>query len=669
MSFIRKLFFCLIFIFLLAKPSFAQETSGNSSDGSENFEINLHSTYTVTATGKTVVEQKFIIKNKSPELFISKYGIVVSSTNIDNVEVSNNGKTIEGSVTKQKGQTSIGVTFNEQVVGEGKTNELIIRYSDKDIAIISGKILEVNIPKLADHYQYKNYQLELRVPSIFNTPSRINPSNFTLKQDGDYNVITYSDIKNQSVSAIFGNKQIFDLKLNYYLDNPTSQNALTQITLPPETPYQKIYYFNLDPMPQSIKEDRDGNFIATYEIPANNSFNVELMAQVMLTLTEDSAVPFSPVVPEDLKEQKYWEINSTEISKATENLNSIKSIYDFTVKELNYTKKPLNQDFERLGAMTALKAENKDDATCQEFTDLFITLARKKGIPARRIVGMAYSSNEELRPSNFTADILHTWPEYFDQEKNSWVRVDPTWENTTGGVDYFNNFDLNHIVFAINGSSSTLPYPAGSYTGKSDEKDKKVYLDFSKDEFAQIKPELEINLISKKVYGFTIPGKYSVEVFNKTGMVWYFSSIAIDSSEADIVIDQNEKINKILPFSKISIPITVYNKSGNITQSSKINVISILKDGQSSHGEFEVRPSFQLKIEDPKRIVFLGGGLIVLTLLAGSLFLLGRKLANSLRRQGQKFEEKSHQLQEISTALKENQKDDGAGPQSGISSS
>src|SRR5690606_12897873 len=116
-----------------------------------------------------------------------------------------------------------------------------------------------------------NYQLELRVPSIFNTPSRISPSTFTLKQDGDFNVITYTNLQDQSVSAIFGNKQVFDLKLSYYLDNPTSQNALTQITLPPETPYQKVYYINLDPMPKNIKEDQDGNLIATYEIPANNS--------------------------------------------------------------------------------------------------------------------------------------------------------------------------------------------------------------------------------------------------------------------------------------------------------------------------------------------------------------------------------------------------------------
>ena len=45
--------FCLIFI--SSELAFAQE-------GTENFEINLHSTYTITATGKAIVEQKFTIK-------------------------------------------------------------------------------------------------------------------------------------------------------------------------------------------------------------------------------------------------------------------------------------------------------------------------------------------------------------------------------------------------------------------------------------------------------------------------------------------------------------------------------------------------------------------------------------------------------------------------------
>jgi hypothetical protein len=70
------------------------------------------------------------------------------------------------------------------------------------------------------------------------------------------------------------------------------------------------------------------------------------------------------------------------------------------------------------------------------------------------------------------ADILHSWPEYWDDTLQTWVPIDPTWGNTTGGIDYFNKLDLNHIVFAYHGASSTTPYPAGSYKlGANPEKD------------------------------------------------------------------------------------------------------------------------------------------------------------------------------------------------------
>ncbi len=63
-----------------------------------------------------------------------------------------------------------------------------------------------------------------------------------------------------------------------------------------------------------------------------------------------------------------------------------------------------------------------------------------------------------------------------DSEKG-WVQIDPTWENTTKGVDYFNSFDLNHIAFVLKGRSSLTPYPAGAYKG-IDENTRDVVVNF-----------------------------------------------------------------------------------------------------------------------------------------------------------------------------------------------
>jgi len=82
-----------------------------------------------------------------------------------------------------------------------------------------------------------------------------------------------------------------------------------------------------------------------------------------------------------------------------------------------------------------------------EFTDTFITLVRALGIPAREINGYAYAQNDRLRPLGLEQDVLHSWPEYYDFASQTWQQVDPTWGNTTGGLDYFHKFDLDHFTF------------------------------------------------------------------------------------------------------------------------------------------------------------------------------------------------------------------------------
>lgn len=649
-------FFALFFLFaLISWPSkvLAEETEKTD----ENFAIDLQSNYTINAAGKTLVEQKFTITNKTPEYFVSKYGIILSSTNLSNIQVSSNGQKINPEISHQQGQTSISVKFADEILGEGKKRELVISYVDADLTQISGKVLEINIPKLNDHYQYRNYQLTLKVPSIFGNPTRINPSKFTLSQEGDYNVITYNSLTEQAISAIFGNQQVYALKLNYYLENPSSQGALSQITLPPETSKQEVYYESLIPQPQNIKEDGDGNYIATYEIPANSNVSVQLLALVKLNLQPNPLIPEAQVLPGMLTEMKFWDFNQNNLQSLGQNLHSEKDIYDFVVNSLDYTSKSLDQDFPRQGASAALSEENKNNATCQEFTDLFVALARQKNIPARRLLGYANSNNQELRPVNLNRDVLHTWPQYYDVTNQEWVEVDPTWEDTTGGIDYFNHFDLNHIVFAINGLSSTMPYPAGSYTDSVNDTGQKIFVDFSKEDLPNINPQLEITLKPKKFSSFNLPGSYELIINNPTGKTWYFSQIDLRAESLNIENNSKQMPTRILPYAKISLPFVVYNQGDLFSQKGLLSVQIKLKEGQSFAKEFEIVAISSFRLKDPRKILAVGTAVVIATVFAWSLLLLGRKAASSLRRKGQKSEEEAQKLQQISATLGEDQKD------------
>ena len=65
---------------------------------------------------------------------------------------------------------------------------------------------------------------------------------------------------------------------------------------------------------------------------------------------------------------------------------------------------------------------------CTEFADLYTTLARATGLPARTVIGLAYLSESQ-------AFALHAWNEVAIE--GSWRGVDPTWGETRVGATHF----------------------------------------------------------------------------------------------------------------------------------------------------------------------------------------------------------------------------------------
>ncbi len=144
-------------------------------------------------------------------------------------------------------------------------------------------------------------------------------------------------------------------------------------------------------------------------------------------------------------------------------LESLKTPYDvhtYITQKFSYNYDRVNKNIKRLGATLAL--QNPDQVVCVEFSDSFVAISREKGIYSREIEGYGFSNDPQLRPLSLVSDVLHSWPEYYNQSAGLWVPVDPTWEDTSG-IDYFSSFDLNHITFVIHGKNTEYPLAAGMY--------------------------------------------------------------------------------------------------------------------------------------------------------------------------------------------------------------
>lgn len=609
----------------IIQPIHAQVESQPDSN-TNLFDTQLNTTITVNSAGISRVKHEFTITNKTPTTFLSQYGLKISSDQLTNITVTSAGQDLKPEVVKigagqqsGPGQTSIGITFPDKIVGEDKRRQFIISYTNPDAALISGSVLEVTLPPQANPKDYSQFTITLITPDIFGGPVRTTPENKTFTVVGNQVYTTFRQDGVKGVFALFGSEQIFDLDINYHLNNSSNNLGITQIALPPDTSYQKMDYQLLDPPPQKMELDADGNWIATYHLPAATDTRVSLVATAYLTLEPNSNIPVTPPSPELLQPQEYWPVNQRRIQELTQQYSTPEAINQYVVETLKYnTQRALNRP-ERLGALAIL--DLTDQAVCQEYTDLFITLARAAGIHARRATGYAYSQNEDLRPLSLVEDVLHAWPEYYDPEQQRWVPIDPTWEDTTGGVDYFNQVDLNHIVFAINGRDSQTPYPAGSYKPLNST-EKTVEVAFG-DSFIELEPEFEFKLQPKKILSLNTPGLYTLEVTNLTGQAHYQLLLKAETDHSQLNANlKDQKHITLLPFQTLEIPLKIESQAGFLPTD---DTIHLTIHDQTQDFTITTSPPVSHYFQRQQLLMALAVVLVGGTLIAGSLLVLRRR--------------------------------------------
>lgn len=579
---VKKILVAILFLFL--SLSFKLPVAFAASEFATSYDVS----YVVGTDGITDVTEKITLKNLTPQYYASSFSLTIGSTQISNVTASDEGGIMEIDTKKEGTATTFTVKFNQQIAGKDKQVPFTFRFKSKDFASKQGAVWEVFTPKIAETENLENYNYSLSIPQTFGEVTAISPTPISTVQSNGYQIFKFSReaLLQGGVSANFGTVQIYEFSLNYPLKNPNPVSILTNIPIPPDTAYQDIIYTSIDPLPVNVTVDTDGNYLAWYKLGKLEEINVKVNGLAKLYINSKIKNPNLPagLIDNYTKAQKFWEKEHASIKtklseilkgspKDLSNYEKAKSIHKAVVNSLQYdTERVKNNNFERLGGVTALI--NPNSSICQEFTDLFIALVRAAGIPARELDGFAYSPNLELRPLSLSKDILHAWPEFWD-DKKGWVMVDPTWENTTGGVDYFNKFDLNHFVFAIKGSSSTQPILGA----------KDVKVEFSEEDF-KLGPKLDVEIISPNLILAGFPNKLKVIIKNSGSSLQQSSSVTASSGQI-IIIGQNRETGPIPAYGMAEFEYDLRTK--NLLDDYK-DVIEITVAGQKIKKEAEVKP-------------------------------------------------------------------------------
>lgn len=557
----RKKFLLFIFLsFFFVPKVFA----------ADEFATTYDVVYDVNNSGVTTITEKINLRNLTSQSYANQFKLIISATEIFDIKASDGGGAMQVQSEKKGTSTIITVKFNQQVAGLNKIMSWTLQFKSKDFAEKTGKVWQVRAPKVSSSNNLEGYNLTLAVPAEFGDPTIISPTPKSQTISGNKVFLTFdkNDLIQSGVSASFGNQQVFDFDLTYHLSNNKLVPILTNIALPPDTAYQDVIYNRIVPSPLNVTVDEDGNYLAWYRLKHGEKLDIKVVGSSKLY---SSSKVKNPKLSLDLRNKytqadKYWEKDHPQVTArlaeilgpnpTQDSTEKAKLIYHFVVNTLKYDSSRLQGNIDRLGALGALNNPNKP--VCMEFTDLFIALSRAAGIPTRELDGFAYTSNTTLRPLSLTKDILHSWPEYWDGKKG-WVMVDPTWENTTGGVDYFNKLDLNHFVFVTKGASSSAPVPAGSYKfSNQDSHDVKVNL--SENDFLGIsKVDVKIENAEPIYAGF--PGKVKVKVSNVGNASHRSEDFLISADKLTILKGDSQTLGIIPPFGTATFNLDVRTKT------------------------------------------------------------------------------------------------------------
>jgi len=560
---IKKILLVLFFLFSFF-PSYVF--------ASTEFETDYRVTMEADKNGIMHVSQNISLSNKLSNIYATAYSLTLEKNQIQNISAFDNKGPIKVETVEENNQTKINLVFNDQVVGMGKTLDFTLNYTSPDMLTHSGQIWELIIPRLGSADQIDNYDLIIKIPNYFGEPAYFSPNYSSNSQENDFQIFRFgkNQLLNTGITAAFGEFQIYDFNLDYHLKNSENSKVKQQIAFPPDTNYQKVKYFAVDPKPADMNLDEDGNWLATYLLDSKQTLDIKVQGQVKIFANPVYSFSHtSSDLANLLIEKDFWPVNDPQIQALSKNLTTPKKIFDFVTEKLTYDYSRARIGAKRMGALEILN--NPDRAICMEFTDLFITLARAAGIPTRELNGYAYTDNPRLKPLSFAQDILHAWPEYWDKDKKLWIQVDPTWQNTSGGIDYFNKLDQSHFVFAIHGIDSRFPLPAGSYKSDSGET-KDVNVVFGKPEEDKVYlPEIDFEIPTTIMS--EIPNQGKIIIQNISSEAIYNLNYQIENENLFFTSVDFPKLDVILPLAKKEIKYSIKPKKSFFQGDEKITIL------------------------------------------------------------------------------------------------
>src|SRR3989344_3831142 len=128
------------------------------------------------------------------------------------------------------------------------------------------------------------YNLSVLVPVSFGDPATIIPEPEETSEIGGKLKFDYSQEKiiNSGILANFGTNQVGDFKIIFNVYNPGFLSKEVLVPIPPNTSYQQVIIKSIEPKPENVIKDFDGNYQALFRLERNQFTTVTVTGSVNL---------------------------------------------------------------------------------------------------------------------------------------------------------------------------------------------------------------------------------------------------------------------------------------------------------------------------------------------------------------------------------------------------
>lgn len=218
-----------------------------------------------------------------------------------------------------------------------------------------------------------------------------------------------------------------ELEISSWLNSSTFLDEINHSLYTIPENYSGLEVFG--PRRYFIEKDKSGNkeIVLSWKDFKSGEYKIKMKVKNYAEFSGAKRIPFPYNSP-----REYWEYleesNNVAITSDMRGLtNSITSgsgdSFDAVSKISNWVYSNLKYDLKYSNvSLPSDEVYSIRRGTCDEFTNLFIAMARASGIPSRYVSGITYSEG------NWG---YHAWAEVY---LNRWIPVDPTW-NEVGWLD------------------------------------------------------------------------------------------------------------------------------------------------------------------------------------------------------------------------------------------